>query len=315
MLSSLRCRRQFRPGFTLVELLVVIAIIGVLVALLLPAVQSARESSRRTQCQNHLRQVALGWQNHHDTFKHFPSGGWGWNYVGDPDGGYGPDQPGGWLYNILVFIERKDLREIGMGQPGPLKQAELAVLVGQPVRIYHCPSRRPPGVYPIPSQPTNAATVTAGAKSDYAANCGDQAANENTGGSPTVAVPTNFTGLIFNKSQIRIADIVDGTSNTFMVGEKYINPVNYTTGQDAADNENLYVGFDNDNARSSNGSIYFPPRRDTKGFTAFIYGSAHPAGFNMAFCDGSVRMIPYTIDVTPYERLGNRGDGNTIEAY
>ena len=201
-----------------------------------------------------------------------------------------------------------------MGQTGPLKQAELAMLVGQPVRIYHCPSRRPPGIYPIPNQPANAATVTAGAKSDYAASCGDQAANENTPGSATITPPTTFTGLIFNKSKIRIAEITDGTSQTFLVGEKYLDPVNYLTGTDAADNENLYVGFDNDNARSTN-AIYFPPQRDTKGYTAHIYGSAHPGGLNMAFCDGSVRLIPYVIAATPYERLANRGDGEVIEGF
>ena len=104
--------RVAERGFTLVELLVVIAIIGILVALLLPAVQAAREAARRTQCINHLKQLSLGCANHESTHKFFPSGGWGTDWVGDADKGTGEGQPGSWLYSVLPFIEEQALHDM-----------------------------------------------------------------------------------------------------------------------------------------------------------------------------------------------------------
>ena len=309
-----------KTAFTLVELLVVIAIIGVLVALLLPAVQAARESARRMQCQNHLKQIALAFHNHTDTHGHYPTGGWGWNYVGDPDLGYDQNQPGGWTYNILPYIEQKNTREIGLGQVGGLKQTELERLVTVTIKFYNCPSRRPARPYPILVKPTNAPNVTMGAKLDYSVNVGDGPNNQNNGGPPSAASnPDTWTGILFDRSRVRLSEITDGTSNTWLVGEKYLDPNNYTTGIDLADNENLYVGFDNDNCRSTHAS-YFPPRQDsrtppapwTTSANLYIFGSAHHTGFNMALCDGSVRVIQYTIDKDNFRRYGNRADGEPI---
>jgi prepilin-type N-terminal cleavage/methylation domain-containing protein len=321
-------RRDYaRPAFTLVELLVVIAIIGVLVALLLPAVQSARESSRRMSCQNNLKQFGLAFQNHADVQKHLPTGGWGWSWVGDPDLGFGVDQPGGWVFNILPFCEGKTIYDIAAGKSGPPKQADLTRMVNTPIKFFNCPSRRPAAVYPIPPNDVffNFEPVAFGAKTDYAANAGDQPPpNDDQNGNggkppappPPVPAPFRFTGVVFQRSTVRLSEITDGTTNTMMIGEKHLAVQNYRTGLDGADNENLFCGFNNDTTRGMNnrrtgavGDIRFPPRPDSRQADLRTFGSAHPSGFNGLLCDGSVRVFSYNINEDTYMRLGHRADG------
>ena len=141
-----------RPGkaaFTLVELLVVIAIIGILVALLLPAVQAAREAARRTQCKSNLKNIGLATMNHHDTHGFLPAGGWGFRWMPDPDAGYGESQPGSWFYSLLAFIEEGNLRDIGSGLPQAAKPDALRQLLVAPITVLNCPSRRPSTAYPF----------------------------------------------------------------------------------------------------------------------------------------------------------------------
>src|SRR5829696_5080832 len=149
------CNRNLARGFTLVELLVVIAIIGILVALLLPAVQAAREAARRAQCMNHVKELALACVNHESTHKHFPSGGWGLLWVGDADKGSGEEQPGSWLYNILPYIEeqaRHDMPKDGQANGAPQqkqKDGAFAMVIMAAPPVFHCPSRRPAMPYKV----------------------------------------------------------------------------------------------------------------------------------------------------------------------
>jgi prepilin-type N-terminal cleavage/methylation domain-containing protein/prepilin-type processing-associated H-X9-DG protein len=321
-----------RRAFTLVELLVVIAIIGILVALLLPAVQSARESARRMQCSNNLKQIALGFHTHHAAFERFPSGGWGWLWIGEPDRGTDERQPGGWVYNILPYVEQGNLRDMGKGMTGQPGIDQLMNRVRTPVGVFNCPTRRPPLAYPDNHTYRSALSTSmrpgSGGRTDYAVNCGDQQRNEITGGPDTIAqgdgsINTgsgydwsdyfNDTGICYRRSMVSVADIKDGTTNTYLVGEKYLSPTAYRTGTDSADNENMYVGYDNDQYRSSHPSRGSPTQDRVGLANTFVWGSAHGSGFHMSFCDGSVRSINYSIDLTLNARLANRKDGLVVD--
>ncbi len=122
----------------------VITIIGILIALLLPAVQAAREAARRMQCKNHLKQLALGCLNHEETHGFFPTGGWGCMWRPDPDRGFGLRQPGGWAFSILPYIEQSALHDLGAGcSDSEKRQIYFPQRSATPLEILSCPSRRP----------------------------------------------------------------------------------------------------------------------------------------------------------------------------
>ena len=324
-------KSNFRGGFTLVELLVVIAIIGILVSLLLPAVQGAREAARRGQCANNLKQLGLGSLAHHTMYGFYPSGGWGWYWVGEPERGSGKDQPGGWTFNMLAFVEQQNLRDAGLNAPDDATRTALIIERAQtPVAIFNCPTRRRPIAYPdshganYRTRSSTSMTIPKSGRTDYAINCGSQPANEHFSGPGSLAqgddpnyggwIKASDDGISFERSEINSGHVRDGASNTYLLGEKYLDPNRYTTGTAAADNENLYVGYDNDNFRNtyynaSNGTGHLP-RRDTPGFNSSqLMGSAHSAGFQVVMCDGSVHMVNFSIDGEVHRRFGSRNDG------
>jgi prepilin-type N-terminal cleavage/methylation domain-containing protein len=322
--------RKESTGFTLVELLVVIAIIAILVALLLPAVNAAREAARRTQCTNHLKQIGLGMINHADTQRFFPTGGWGGAWIGDPDRGFGREQPGGWIFTILPFVEEQATWEIGKGVTSPTeKNRLLGGRCSQPISIMNCPSRRPAAAFPntLLFTPRNGRFNPFHARADYAANAGGLYPNVEDmppfcGGGPnnvpaarTFRFPalTRYTGITHCGSTVRTKHIADGLSKTYAAGERYIDPRHYLDGSLHSNDWSMYVGSQDDilrvtyyRATSNRGT---PPTQDTPGLSLDVnFGGPHPGGCLFVLCDGSVQSIAYDIDLLLHWQNGNRAD-------
>jgi prepilin-type processing-associated H-X9-DG protein len=315
-----------------VELLVVITIIGILIALLLPAVQAAREAARQAQCKNNLKQIALACLDHEQHIGYFPSGGWGYGWVGDPDRGIDQKQPGGWIYNLLPFIEQAVLHDLGKGDSVQTdRQTAAMTMIGTPLSALNCPTRRRSIAYP---NSTNASFYNYGGfvappegRSDYAGNvgdtvlsCGPGPSSLQQGDAPTydwtfggACAPQITTGVLYVRSKVPASWVTDGLSDTYLAGEKSCSPDYYETGTDPCDDQNQCMGFDCDVERYT--QIGWPPMQDQAGAGArsYAFGSAHANGFQMAFCDGSVQMMSYTIDLETHRRLGNREDGLPID--
>jgi prepilin-type N-terminal cleavage/methylation domain-containing protein/prepilin-type processing-associated H-X9-DG protein len=331
--------RHVHFAFTLVELLVVITIIGILIALLLPAVQAAREAARRAQCTSNLKQLSLGCLGHEQAVGWLPTGGWGFPWVGDPDRGFGGKQPGGWCYNILPYIEQQPLHDLGTGATTDAQRIAANLMrVATPLNVFSCPSRRTPTVLPVGCIPNYCSGMTGHFSSCYAANAGECdmylitsvdkyplpgsfAAGDSFNWDPAFG---KFNGVCITHSTVKLADITDGASNTLLLGEKYINPDNYLTGQDGGDDWTFMSGCQDDVCRgcgvASDGTAYYPrtPMQDTPGFGGYSggslwFGSAHNGSCNMSLCDGSVRPISYTIDPETFRRLCNRMDDLPVD--
>jgi prepilin-type N-terminal cleavage/methylation domain-containing protein len=332
--------RSGRKGFTLVELLVVIAIIGILVALLLPAVQAAREAGRTATCKNNIKQLALAFTLCHESQGHYPSGGWGYKWAPDPDRGIGVNQPGGPFYSILSFHEEGALFEMGSGGTDAQKRAANKKRLQTPLSVWICPSRRSPLQCPMLSgrdqlhSPIGSDKLDFVAKIDYAVNGGVRPIEtERFGeGPPSAAYVdtgrytfpslTNSDGIVYVHSSFKAAQVEDGMSQTYLLGEKYLDALQYelpvTDSVTLGDNQGPLVADDRDAVRYGwygDSVVNLRPLADRAGLdNSFVFGSAHAVVFHMATCDGSVHAVSFDIDPQVHARYSSRNDGGTVDS-
>lgn len=327
--------RTSKRAFTLIEMLVVIAVIGILMAMLLPAVNTARESARRTTCNNNLKQMGLAVANYEMQNRVYPASGWVYVFSGDADMGVGKKQPGSWAFAILPFLEQNQLYVMtsnnNINEP---HRAGIRKVNQTPLPVFNCPSRRPSQTYDGYSPLWNGEGDENHniAKGDYGACCGtlideDLGINITTSdihrGYPnSYADAINYmnnktwpapkaNGVIFAWSEVSQGMVTDGTTNTFLIGEKYVRPEWYEKAGDLADNNGVFIGFDADNNRATGKDSSLAPAQDSNEYSpnSATFGSTHNASFGMVMCDGSVQQIGYEIELGIYSKLGHRADG------
>lgn len=295
-----------RRGFTLVELLVVIAIIGVLVALLLPAVQAAREAARRMSCSNNLKQLGIAMHNYHDTLGALPCGWVSTNGAG-------------WSALILPQIEQTNLYTSldfnatnSWSAAGPNRTACETYIAG-----FRCPSM-------AAATKENFNNIAGRVPASYRGVASNTADCDDPGGSVSGRhmESANLEGVLFGDSGVRFADITDGTTNTFMIGESWHDSA---FSQDSNSCDFWYIGSPQIKSNQTEysefcGSTGVPMNSrkiaTTNGhFKELSYTSYHPNGAMFCLADGSVRFVAYTINTNTYRALGSRNGGEVSGDY
>jgi type II secretory pathway pseudopilin PulG len=293
-------------------MLVVLAIIGVLVSLLLPAVQYVRETARKASCGNNLRQIGLAFHQHNAQWQAFPNAGAHWvePRTKAANGSATPfkTQEWGWGYQILPYIEYKNVYD----NPNDLEVA------GSIINTYFCPSRRKPEALPTTKSRVGLPPNTLRGQIDYAGNGGPGGA----GGYQFSAGQTwqnnnsydpQFGAVIpfHDKDRVGLGNIKDGASSTLLVGERNWNRLLSGQTNQADQDDGFFNGWDWDSIRWSYAAPA-PDRRDNSGSDK-RFGSAHFGVVQFVFCDGGVRPVPYTIDLAVFRALSDRRDGKAPE--
>jgi prepilin-type N-terminal cleavage/methylation domain-containing protein len=301
-----------RCGFTLIELLVVIAIIGVLVALLLPAVQKVRETANRIQCANNLKQIGLAFHNHHDTFAQLPCS----RIHQDADGGWAT-----WCVQILPFVEQQNLFQKWDITRNYFSQASEAQAM--PVKLFFCPTRRSPqGLSVSNTEDTCRGVFYPGALTDYACSSGDRRSyrgfldDKTANGAILVGDAKLVRGIVTTwRSRTTLRSLSDGTSNTILVGEKHVRPSSF--GQALGDFAAYNGGRDVPRNVARCGGPGFPiakqPRSDVEPERTF--GSYHPGLCQFVMGDGSVRSLRVDLSSDILRLLVVRNDGQPIPGF
>ena len=308
-------RHQRRRAFTLIELLVVIAIIAVLIALLLPAVQQAREAARRTQCKNHLKQLGLAMHNYHDTHGVFPFG-WderetGWHAMILPQIELAP------LYGTLIWAEG------GLGNWDAVGSPNLAACEKM-IPAFRCPSMAVPEHIDNQGIPGRSPVSYRGVASSIAAS--DDASTIPAGSGTTVSLEdARHDGIFFGCSNVRIADLVDGTSNTILIGESFTDPGYTKDGQGmdywqiGSPQTGTWVlgGIGGTEYSELVGSTFgkINSRRDPTVHGVIMemsFGSWHVGGAHFTLADGTVRFVSDSIDLQLYRKLATRNGGEVV---